>query len=127
MSKKEHPKEKSMIHPRNKNRERYDFKQLIECSPELTTFVKPNIYGDMSIDFANPAAVMALNKAILHHHYKIPNWDILPDICVRQFREELTTFITLLIFWKKTILKKFQQAGKSSAWISEPEPVVFTR
>jgi len=74
--KREHPKEKSKIHPRNKNRERYDFKQLIGSSPELEIFVKPNIYGDDSIDFADPAAVKALNKALLQHHYNISNWDI---------------------------------------------------
>lgn len=75
-NKKEHPKEKLKLHPRNKNRERYDFKQLIGSSPELESFVKPNIYGDDSVDFANPEAVKALNKALLEHHYGINNWDI---------------------------------------------------
>ena len=63
--KKDHPKVKSKLHPRNKNRERYDFKQLIRSSPELESFVKPNIYNDESVDFANPEAVKALNKALL--------------------------------------------------------------
>lgn len=76
--KKEQPKEKSKLHPRNKNRERYDFKQLIASSPELTSFVKPNIYGDESVDFADPQAVKALNKALLMLHYGISNWNI-PD------------------------------------------------
>lgn len=74
--KKEQPKEKLKLHPRNKNRERYDFKQLIESFPELASFVKPNPYGDESIDFANPDAVLMLNKAILKHHYGIEDWDI---------------------------------------------------
>jgi 23S rRNA (adenine1618-N6)-methyltransferase len=74
--KKEHPKEKSKLHPRNKNRERYNFTQLIESTPELAPFVKPNPFGDESIDFANPDAVKALNKAILILHYGISNWDI---------------------------------------------------
>ena len=73
--KKEQPKEKSKLHPRNKNRERYDFRKLIESFPELATFVKPNIYGDESVDFADPQAVKALNKAILKHHYEV-NWEI---------------------------------------------------
>jgi 23S rRNA (adenine1618-N6)-methyltransferase len=77
-NKKEHPKEKPKLHPRNKNRERYDFKELIGGSPELAQFVKPNIYGDESVDFANPDAVKALNKALLVHHYGISNWDIPP-------------------------------------------------
>ncbi len=78
MNKKEHPKEKSKIHQRNKNRERYDFKQLVGSSPELSPFVKPNIYGDESVDFANPEAVKALNKSLLIHHYGIHNRDIPP-------------------------------------------------
>jgi 23S rRNA (adenine1618-N6)-methyltransferase len=74
--KKEQPKEKSKLHPRNKNRERYDFNQLTQSFPELTSFVRPNPYGDESIDFANPEAVKMLNKAILKLHYNIANWDI---------------------------------------------------
>ena len=74
--KKEQPKEKSKLHPRNKNRERYDFRQLIESTPELAPFVKPNPYGDESIDFANPDAVKTLNKAILKLHYNMGSWDV---------------------------------------------------
>jgi 23S rRNA (adenine1618-N6)-methyltransferase len=74
--KKEHPKVKSKLHPRNKNSERYNFNQLIESSPELAPYVKPNIYGDESVDFANPDAVKALNKALLIHHYGLKYWDI---------------------------------------------------
>ena len=74
--KKEQPKEKLKLHPRNKNRERYDFKQLIESSPELAPFVKPNTHGDESIDFSDPQAVKVLNKSLLLHHYGISNWDI---------------------------------------------------
>jgi len=74
--KKEHSKVKSKLHPRNKNRERYDFYQLIRSSPELVQYVNPNIYGDESVDFANPDAVKALNKALLIHHYGLKYWDI---------------------------------------------------
>ena len=74
--KKEHPTEKSKLHPRNRNRERYDFKQLIATCPDLAQFVKPNLYGDESIDFANPEAVKTLNKALMQHHYGISNWDV---------------------------------------------------
>lgn len=76
--KKTHPKIKASLHPRNRHRERYDFKALIETSPDLGTFVKPNKYGDESVDFFNPEAVKALNKALLKHHYGIEHWDI-PD------------------------------------------------
>jgi 23S rRNA (adenine1618-N6)-methyltransferase len=74
--KKNVPKEKPSIHPRNKNRERYDFTQLIASCAELAGFVRPNLYGDESIDFADPEAVKTLNKAILKFHYGIENWDI---------------------------------------------------
>lgn len=74
--KKEHPKEKTRLHPRNKHRERYDFKQLIDRLPELAQFVKPNIYNDESIDFFNPEAVKILNKALLKYYYHINNWNI---------------------------------------------------
>ncbi|MDB5262681.1 MAG: rRNA methyltransferase [Adhaeribacter sp.] len=74
--KKEHPKEKAGLHPRNKHRERYDFKQLISSCPELGRFVKLNDYQDESIDFFNPEAVKTLNKALLKHYYDIDYWDI---------------------------------------------------
>lgn len=74
--KKDHPKEKIRLHPRNKHRERYDFKQLIASCPELARFVTLNIYNDESIDFFNPQAVIMLNKALLKHYYHIDNWKI---------------------------------------------------
>lgn len=74
--KKVHPQIKSQIHPRNKHRERYDFKALIADMPALGRFVKPNDYGDESIDFFNPDAVKMLNRALLKHFYKIDYWDI---------------------------------------------------
>jgi 23S rRNA (adenine1618-N6)-methyltransferase len=77
-AKKEHPKKKDKLHPRNKHRERYDFKQLISSCAELKPFVSLNKYVDESIDFFNPQAVKALNKALLVHFYGIQYWDI-PD------------------------------------------------
>jgi 23S rRNA (adenine1618-N6)-methyltransferase len=74
--KKEHPKEKSALHPRNRHRERYDFKSLISSYPELRPSVKLNPYGDDSIDFFDPTAVMSLNKALLRHFYNIGFWEI---------------------------------------------------
>ncbi|MEI7596764.1 MAG: 23S rRNA (adenine(1618)-N(6))-methyltransferase RlmF [Bacteroidota bacterium] len=76
--KKEHPKEKTELHPRNKHRERYDFKQLTEKCPELAEFVSINQYNDESIDFFNPQAVKTLNKALLNQFYEIEHWNI-PD------------------------------------------------
>lgn len=74
--KKEHPKVKVRLHPRNKHRERYDFKILIETCPELAPFVQLNMYEDESIDFSNPEAVKILNKALLKLDYGILNWNI---------------------------------------------------
>lgn len=74
--KKEHPKEKIKLHPRNKHRERYDFKQLINSLPELKKFVRLNDYNDESIDFFDAEAVKTLNKALLKHYYTIEHWNI---------------------------------------------------
>lgn len=68
--------EKSALHPRNKHRQRYDFDALIKTSPALAQFVVINSYGDCSIDFADPKAVLVLNAALLHHFYNIQNWRI---------------------------------------------------
>lgn len=70
------PIAKSTLHPRNPHRGRYDFRQLIAASPELATFVSPNAYGDESINFADPLAVKALNRALLKQVYGIAEWDI---------------------------------------------------
>jgi 23S rRNA (adenine1618-N6)-methyltransferase len=77
--KKEHPKVKARLHPRNRHRERYDFKLLIDGCPELAPFVRENIYHDESIDFSDPDAVKMLNRALLKHYYNIDHWDIPPD------------------------------------------------
>ena len=74
--KREHPKEKSRLHSRNKHRERYDFKQLTAKYPELENFVVLNKYNDKTINFSDQEAVKALNKALLINHYNITFWDI---------------------------------------------------
>jgi len=66
------------LHSRNFHNDRYDFRALIKTNPDLQEFVKPNKYGDLSIDFANPQAVISLNKALLAHFYGIKNYTI-PD------------------------------------------------
>lgn len=76
MNKKTKPTLKSQLHPRNKHCDRYDFSMLIKSCPELDQFVRANAYGDDSIDFFNPKAVLMLNKALLKHYYKIDNWNI---------------------------------------------------
>lgn len=68
--------EKPNLHPRSLHRGRYDFRTLIKDSYELKKFVFVNPYGDESIDFSDPNAVKALNKALLKHFYGITYWDI---------------------------------------------------
>jgi len=70
------PAVKTALHPRNPHRGRYDFKQLTANSPELAAFVSLNGYGDASMDFADPVAVRALNRALLKWEYGINGWDI---------------------------------------------------
>ncbi len=70
--------EKTRLHSRNKNRERYDLSALMTSNPELINYVKPNKYGEDSVDFSNPIAVKILNKALLNHYYGIKNWEF-PD------------------------------------------------
>ncbi|MCX2583391.1 23S rRNA (adenine(1618)-N(6))-methyltransferase RlmF [Pedobacter sp. MR22-3] len=72
-------KEKSELHPRNKHRSRYNFKQLISTSKELKRFVFKNEHHDDSIDFADQNAVKALNRALLKYFYNISQWDIPQD------------------------------------------------
>lgn len=68
--------EKQILHPRNLHRSRYDFPQLINCCPQLESFVFVNPYGDQSVDFSDPEAVKTLNKALLIYFYGIKDWDI---------------------------------------------------
>lgn len=68
--------EKTALHPRNKHRSRYDFPALIKALPALHSYVKINPYGDQSINFADPAAVKTLNRALLKYFYDISFWDI---------------------------------------------------
>lgn len=78
MSSEKSQQEKTTLHARNKNRERYDLKALIAVVPELADYVKPNKFGDDSVDFASPVAVKLLNKALLNHYYGIKYWQF-PD------------------------------------------------
>jgi 23S rRNA (adenine1618-N6)-methyltransferase len=65
-----------LLHARNRHQGRYDFVQLIKDTPELAAFVVVNPYGEQSINFANPAAVKVLNRALLNTFYGVAHWDI---------------------------------------------------
>jgi 23S rRNA (adenine1618-N6)-methyltransferase len=66
----------SSFHPRNIHQGKYDFNALISIEMSLTEFVSENEFQQLSIDFANPLAVIALNKAILKKDYGILDWSI---------------------------------------------------
>jgi len=68
--------QKDNLHSRNLHRSRYDFELLISNCPELKAFISINKYGIETVDFSNPLAVKALNKALLQTYYDIQNWDI---------------------------------------------------
>ncbi|MFT6850683.1 MAG: 23S rRNA (adenine1618-N6)-methyltransferase [Sphingobacteriales bacterium] len=70
--------EKARLHPRNKNRDRYDLDALKKVFPELKNHISLNKYGAESVDFKNPRAVKLLNQALLNHYYGIKHWDF-PD------------------------------------------------
>lgn len=64
------------MHPRNRHQGRYDFPQLVKSCPELSSFMVTTPRGEPSVDFANPAAVQMLNRALLKTHYGISHWEI---------------------------------------------------
>ena len=59
-----------------KHNGQYDFSLLTENYPPLRKFVLLNPLGIQTIDFFNPHAVKALNKALLISYYGIRYWDI---------------------------------------------------
>jgi len=64
------------LHPRNLHRQGYDFPLLVKSYPPLAPYVQKNAYGHLSIEFADPLAVKALNTALLKRDYSVTDWDI---------------------------------------------------
>ena len=64
------------LHPRNRHQGRYDFARLVRAEPQLAAFLAVNAHGEQGLDFADPAAVKALNRALLTECYGIVRWDI---------------------------------------------------
>jgi 23S rRNA (adenine1618-N6)-methyltransferase len=68
---------KASLHPRNPHQGRYDLGRLQAASSELQPFVRTQAQSQQqTIDFADPLAVKALNRAILAADYGIQGWDI---------------------------------------------------
>ena len=67
---------KKGLHPKNPLRFKYDFNVLVKVDPGLKEFVGLNQHNVKTIDFSDPTAVLALNRALLKHHYEIEYWTI---------------------------------------------------
>lgn len=66
------------IHPRNPHHGSYDFVRLVKFYPPLQPFLRRKDSRQYTIDFADPAAVLALNTALLKTYYQVEDWSI-PD------------------------------------------------
>lgn len=66
------------MNKKHKNKNAYNFEQLIAVLPSLAPYVQTNKYDVQTIDFANPSAVKALNTALLKSDYNIKYWEF-PD------------------------------------------------
>ncbi len=64
------------MHPKNVHLRAYDFKSLIQTTPELTPYIIQSPKGNLSIDFSDPQAVYVFNKALLHSSYGISHWEL---------------------------------------------------
>ncbi|WP_081958811.1 23S rRNA (adenine(1618)-N(6))-methyltransferase RlmF [Algibacter lectus] len=63
------------FHPKNKHKSGYDLEALCNVYPELKPFVFENRHQTVTIDFAKPKAVKALNTALLLKDYGIKFWE----------------------------------------------------
>jgi 23S rRNA (adenine1618-N6)-methyltransferase len=66
------------LHLRNRHARRHDFDRLTAACPELRAHLRRAPHGGLTVDFADPAAVRALNRALLADAYGIRGWDIPP-------------------------------------------------
>ncbi|WP_022941697.1 23S rRNA (adenine(1618)-N(6))-methyltransferase RlmF [Psychromonas hadalis] len=64
------------MHPRNLHQGSYDFNVLCKTLPTLAAFVFENQYGNLTIDFSQNSAVVALNQALLKQFYHIDFWQL---------------------------------------------------
>jgi 23S rRNA (adenine1618-N6)-methyltransferase len=64
------------MHPNNIHKNSYDMDALAQAHSELREYLIINEFDTKTIDFANPKAVLHLNKAILKHHYGLTKWEI---------------------------------------------------
>ncbi|GIU20595.1 ribosomal RNA large subunit methyltransferase F [Shewanella sp. MBTL60-007] len=105
------------LHPRNLHNTGYDFPALVAAYPRLKTFVKPNPYGNLSIDFADPIAVKMLNAALLKLHYGVDKWDIPEGFLCPPIpgRADYIHYVADLLAVKKTSKKRVPKGPRVRA------------
>ena len=64
------------MHPRNRHQGKYDFAELVQSCPELTSLLIHNPSGGTTIDFADAHAVRVFNRALLRSQYGVQHWDL---------------------------------------------------
>ncbi|AZQ44959.1 23S rRNA (adenine(1618)-N(6))-methyltransferase RlmF [Nonlabens ponticola] len=64
------------MHLRNIHRYGYDFPKLVAAHPKLQDHIIKTPTGAESIDFDQPASILAFNTALLKHHYKVKYWKL---------------------------------------------------
>lgn len=69
-------KSKGVLHERNLHKGRYDLPTLCKSHPSLSAYLTKNPRNEQTIDFADPQAVLELNRALLKHYYAIGSWDL---------------------------------------------------
>lgn len=67
------------LHSRNPHAARYDFARLVAAHPVLADFLRPHPVAGETVDFADPAAVFALNEALLRAYHGVTHWELPPD------------------------------------------------
>ncbi|MAD73511.1 MAG: 23S rRNA (adenine(1618)-N(6))-methyltransferase RlmF [Rheinheimera sp.] len=66
------------LHPRNLHHGRYNLAELCRSYPALQAYLVLNPAGEQTINFSEPAAVQALNAALLKHYYHVDYWQLPP-------------------------------------------------
>ena len=67
---------KGILHPRNLHHGCYDFKKLCKACPQLAPYITNNPKEELTIDFSNADALIALNQALLKYFYHVDFWQI---------------------------------------------------
>ncbi|WP_372626300.1 23S rRNA (adenine(1618)-N(6))-methyltransferase RlmF [Arsukibacterium sp.] len=66
------------LHPRNLHQGRYNLADLCRGYPALQAHLVLNPAGEQTVNFSEPAAVQALNAALLKHYYHVDYWQLPP-------------------------------------------------